>query len=106
MLGELNRASAKALHLIASAETFMNGSLSAGEQELSKSAIDQLITVAEEAEEMALPLSRCVKFQKVSLEGGYTGTNLKVLAAQAHDILSKLTTCSRMVRAIMKGQGT
>ena len=82
VLGELNRASAKALHLIASADTFMtdtfmNGSMSAGEQELSKSAIDQLVKVAEEAEEMALPLSRCVTFQKVSLEGGYTGTNLK-----------------------------
>ena len=97
ILGELNRTAAKAMLVLTHA--VVNPSLGQGEQDLARQTIDQLSRTAEEAEEMALPLSRAVKFHRVTLEGGYCSSNLRALTTQAQDIL-RLQSCCKMVKAI------
>ena len=99
-LGELNRATARALIVISGAERALQGNMGACEQDLLRGAAGQLSKIAEEAEEMALPLSRAVKFQRVALDGGYCSTNLQVLTSQATDLLGRLLAACKMVRAI------
>ena len=100
IFGELNRAAAKALNVISLGEAAIHGHLSAGEQDLARKTIDMLSRTAEAAEEMGLPLARAVKFQRVNLDGGYSSSNVRALTTQAHDILGRLHSCCKMVRAI------
>ena len=100
ILGEVNRTNANALKIISAGEALLSKSLSPGEADLTRSVVEQLIKVAQEADEICVPLARAVKYQRVSLEGGYTKANIKILHDQGSDVLSRLVTCSKMVRAI------
>ena len=49
--------------------------------------------------QVALSLTRAVKFQRVSMEGGYNKENLTILAEQGKDLCTRLSLCARVVKA-------
>ena len=51
--------------------------------------------------EVILNVTRCVKFGRLSMDGGMTMENLDVLISQTSEIIQRLGTCSRLVKTIM-----
>ena len=51
--------------------------------------------------EVSLSLTRCVKYNRMSMEGGMTSQNVSILLAQCSDVVARLGTCTRVVRAVI-----
>ena len=104
-LTDLNKSGATALKALQQGEAMMEKKkLSAGEAELVEQTLASLRSAAVlpvQAEKLSLPMGKAVKFNKISLEGGWTSTNVKVLVSQASDLIGKLATCVRLVRAVV-----
>ena len=51
--------------------------------------------------QVSLALTRAVKFQRVSMDGGYNHANVQILVEQSRDTIQSLATCSRVMKAIL-----
>ena len=51
--------------------------------------------------QVSLNLTRCVKFNRLSMEGGMTAENLALLSTSAADILGRLGSCTRLVKVML-----
>ena len=47
----------------------------------------------------SLQVTRAVKFQRISMEGGYSAENMAILVDSCKDVSSRLALCSRVVKA-------
>ena len=51
--------------------------------------------------QIALQLTRAVKYNRISMDGGMTSENVAILLGQCADVYSRLSTCNRAVKAIL-----
>ena len=104
-LDGLNRQQSAALRLITQAEAAMAAGMQMCDLDLMQVNVDQAKIAAEQAEELASTLSKAKKFGRISLEGGWSSQNCKVLAEQANESIKRLSTCSRLIKALLPVPG-
>ena len=100
-LAELGKHQALALKLIVSAEAAMAGGMAKGDIEVAELNLEQLRKAAEEAEDVSRSLSKAIKFGRLSWEGGFSKQNCKILEEQSADLSRRLSTCTKLIRALL-----
>ena len=100
-LDGLNRQQSMTLRLITQAESAMSAGMHMADLDLMQVNVDQAKIAAEHAEELATTLSKAKKFGRISLEGGWSSQNCKVLADQAQESSRRLSQCGRLIKALL-----
>ena len=91
-----------AFKIIQAADLALGDGVQRAENDLIRMNLGHLKSVAEEADAMTMPMTRALKFNRITtIDGGYCEENVKVLVAQCEDVCARLSACSKLVRVVL-----